>query len=112
MTSPVSDDEMRRALTTAKTYTAVILHQGPAFGTPDAGPILWEHGRRNFALRAQGALNIVCPVTDDTTTCGIGIMNTDMETAHDIIAEDPAVKAGILTFTLHPVRSFPGDSLA
>ncbi|MFJ3339526.1 hypothetical protein [Streptomyces sp. NPDC086766] len=112
MTSPVSDDDMRRALAATKAYTAVILHQGPAYGTPDAGPVLWEHGRRNFALRTDGTLNIVCPVADDTTICGIGIMDTDIDTARALISEDPAVKAGILTFTLHPVRSFPGDRLA
>jgi hypothetical protein len=25
--------------------------------------------------------------------------------------EDPAVKAGLLTYEVHPVRGFPGDSL-
>ena len=30
----------------------------------------------------------------------------------NVMAEDPGVKAGVFTFRLHPVRSFPGDRLA
>jgi len=28
-----------------------------------------------------------------------------------IMDEDPAVKAGIFTYEVHPIRGFPGDSL-
>jgi hypothetical protein len=28
--------------------------------------IIWEHGRRNFSLRADGLLSIICPVGDGT----------------------------------------------
>ncbi|NAS25778.1 hypothetical protein GT755_29365 [Herbidospora sp. NEAU-GS84] len=112
MTDPVTDDDMRRALAGTKAYTLVILSAGPEYGSAEAPALVWEHGRRNFALRAEGVLNIVCPVTDDTTTCGVGILDTDLETAHRIMSEDPGVKAGVFTFALHPVRSFPGDRLA
>ena len=112
MTTYVSDDEMRAGMANAKEYTGVILSAGPRYGTPEAPPIIWEHGRRNFGLRADGLLNIVCPVIDDTEVCGIGIFNTDLATAEQLMAEDPGVKAGVFTFRLHPVRSFPGDALA
>ena len=31
----------------------------------EAWPIVWEHGRRNFALRADGLVSIILPVADD-----------------------------------------------
>jgi hypothetical protein len=111
MTTYVSDDDMRAGMATTKPYTAVVLTAGPAYGTDDAGPVVWEHGRRNFGLRADGVLNIVCPVTDDSDVCGIGILDTDVETARAIMNEDPGVQAGVFTFAVHPVRSFPGDRL-
>ncbi|MFF3563597.1 hypothetical protein ACFYXS_26450 [Streptomyces sp. NPDC002574] len=111
MVQHVSDDDMRAGMAGSKEYTAVILEAGPAYGTAEAGPVIWEHARRNFALRADGLLNIVCPVTDDSEVRGIGILDADPDTARSIMAEDPGVKAGVFTFTLHPVRSFPGDRL-
>jgi hypothetical protein len=35
--------------------------------------IIWEHGRRNFSLRADGLLSIICPVGDGTQVAGVGI---------------------------------------
>ena len=112
MTTYVSDDEMRAGLATARGYTAVLLYAGPNYGTPETGPVIWEHGRRNFGLRADGLLNVVCPVQDDTEVCGIGIFDADAATTEALMAEDPGVQAGVFTFTVHPVRSFPGDRLA
>jgi hypothetical protein len=111
MTTYISDDDMRAGMATTKAYTAVILSAGPAYGTPEAAPIIWEHGRRNYGLRADGVLNVVCPVMDDTSVCGIGIYNLDLEAAVALTEEDPGVKAGVFTYQAHPVRSFPGDHL-
>jgi hypothetical protein len=111
VTTHVSDDEMRAGMTTTKPYTAMILYQGPKYGTPEAGAIVWEHGRRNYGLRADGLLSIVCPVMDDTDVCGIGIFNCDLDTTVALMEEDPGVVAGVFTYQAHPVRSFPGDSL-
>ncbi len=112
MTTFVSDDDMRAGMANTKPYTAVILYAGPRYATEDARPIVWEHGRRNFGLRADGLLNIVCPVTDDTDVCGIGILDADMDTARVLMDDDPGVREGVFTYRLHPVRSFPGDQLA
>lgn len=111
MTTYVSDDEMRAGLAAAKAYTAVILRTGPKYGTPEAAPLIWEHGRRNFGLRADGLLDVVRPVADDSEVCGIGIFDADLEATAALMNEDPAVAAGVLTFQAHPVRGFPGDSL-
>ena len=111
MTTYVSDDEMRAGMATTKNYTAVILYAGPKHGTPEAGAIVWEHGRRNFGLRADGQLSIVCPVADDTDVCGIGIFDLDLDATVALMEQDPGVAAGVFTFKAHPVRGFPGDSL-
>lgn len=111
MVTHVSDDDMRAGMASTREYVAVILKAGPQYGADQSGPVVWEHGRRNFGLRADGLLNIVCPVTDDSEVRGIGILDTDLETARTIMAEDPGVRAGVFTFTLHPVRGFPGDRL-
>ncbi|MBO3749979.1 hypothetical protein J5X84_28190 [Streptosporangiaceae bacterium NEAU-GS5] len=111
MTTYVSDDEMRAGMAAAKDYSAVILKAGPRYATPEAAPIIREHARRNFGLRADGLLDVVCPVMDDSEVCGIGIFNADPETVRALMADDPGVKAGVFTFTVHPVRGFPGDRL-
>jgi hypothetical protein len=72
---------------------------------------VWEHGRRNFALRADGRLAIVCPVTDDSEWCGIGIFDASVDEVARLMEEDPGVEAGVFSYEVHPIRSFPGDSL-
>jgi hypothetical protein len=42
---------------------------------------------------------------------GVGIFSTREEETKRIMDEDPAVKAGIFTYEIHPCRSFPGDKL-
>ena len=73
--------------------------------------ILWEHGRRNFALRAEGKLPIVAPVSRESDVAGLYIFNVSEEEATDILKDDPAVKAGIFENATYPGMSFPGDSL-
>ena len=102
---------MRQMLSTTKDYSIVILKAGPRRNEPRVEKIIWEHGRRNFALRAEGLLSIVCPVMDGSDTSGVGIFNTSVEEAKKIMDEDPGVKSGIFVYEIHPCRSFPGDSL-
>lgn len=102
---------MRAMLQKTRNYCIVILKQGPNRNMPGAEKIIWEHGRRNFVLRAEGILPIVCPVSDDTEVNGLGILNASVDEAKKIMDEDPGIKAGIFVYELHPCRSFPGDSL-
>ena len=102
---------MRDNLAKTNGYTLMLLQQGPAWDTPDRDAIIWEHGRRNFALRADGVLAIVCPVPDDSTLCGIGVFDASEDQVVRIMDDDPGVRAGVFTYELHPVRSFPGDAL-
>ena len=107
----ISDDQMRQALPTTAEYSVLILRHGPNYQHPDADAIIWEHGRRNFALRAAGLLSIVCPIRDGSDVSGIGIFAADPTAVERIMAEDPGVKVGVFSFEVHPARSFPGDCL-
>lgn len=107
----ITDEFMRQMLPTTRNYTIVILKAGPKKHEDGAESIIWEHGRRNFALRADGVLSIVCPVNDGSDVSGIGIFNAPAEEVRKIMDEDPGVKAGVFVYEIHPCRSFPGDSL-
>ena len=108
----ITDARMRELLAQSQNYCAMILRAGPHWGQPDADQIIWEHGRRNLQLRATGELAIVCPVTDPKSEVkGLGIFKTQIDETRRILEDDPAVRAGVLTFDLYPCRSFPGDSL-
>lgn len=113
----VTDEMLREALTQTRPYTAVILKAGPKFeplgpdrSTPVAKIIL-EHGKRNYALRLAGLLRVVCPVADGSGVAGISVFDASPEDVDRIMSGDPAVRADVLTYEIHPTRSFPGSSL-
>jgi hypothetical protein len=107
----ITDEFMREMLTQTKKYCVVILKSGPKWGSRDAQKIIWEHGRRNFELRSEGKLSIVCPIADASEVRGVGIFNTDPAAAQLIMESDPGVMAGIFVYELHSCQSFPGDAL-
>jgi hypothetical protein len=107
----ISDELMMQMISQAKLYSVALLKASDNYGTPESQPLIWEHARRNFALREEGLLVVVCPISDETELKGIGIFNADVDQTRLIMEEDPAVKAGIFTFEVHSARSFPGDSL-
>ena len=108
----ITDDQMRERLRAAKPYTIVILHKTPKTTEPGSDKIIWEHGRRNFELSAEGSLAIVCPVRDDSDVCGLCIFTTNEEETRKIMDGDPGVRAGIFTYEIHPTRSFLGSKLS
>ncbi len=107
----ISDDFMKQMMIKSKDYCAVILRHGPNWDSPERDRIIWEHGRRNFSLRAEGLLAIVCPVRDGSDISGIGIFNGTLEEIDSVMRSDPGVKDGIFVYEAHVCRSFPGDSL-
>lgn len=107
----ITDEYMLQMRARARDYCILILKAGPNYGQDGARDIIWEHGRRLHALRVDGVLSIVCPVTDDSDVAGIGIFHASVEETRKIMDEDPGVKAGVFVYELHPCRSFPGDSL-
>ena len=107
----ITDEFMREMRAKARVYSLVLLRQAARYDEPEAGAIIWEHGRRNHSLRAGGVLAIVCPIADNTEWAGIGIFDKTPEETARIMDEDPAVQANVLSYEVHPVHGFPGDSL-
>jgi hypothetical protein len=71
----ITNEFMKQMISKTKTYCVVILKAGPNRNTTCVEKIIWEHGRRNFTLRSEGALSIVCPISDGSNVSGIGIFN-------------------------------------
>jgi hypothetical protein len=107
----ITDEFMRQMLSKIRQYCIVILKAGPNRNMDGVEKIIWEHGRKNFALRAEGVLSIVCLVSDGSDVSGVGIFNAPVEEVKKIMDEDPAVKAGVLVYETHVCRGFPGSSL-
>jgi hypothetical protein len=107
----ITDEFMSEERANSKQYSLVILRTTPKTFTAEGRPIIWEHGRRNFALRADGVLSIVCPVTDGSHIAGIAIFDAPLDEVTEIMEGDPAVEAGVLEYEVHPTRGFPGDRL-
>ena len=107
----ITDEFMKQMMITTKGYTVVILKAGPNRDRPDLQKIIWEHGRRNFSLRSEGLLAVVCPIRDGSNINGIGIFNVTEDVTKKIMEADPGVMAGIFTYEIHPTISFPGDGL-
>ena len=107
----ITDEYMREMVPKARSYSLVILTEGPGFRQPGVEKIIWEHGRRNHQMRLDGILSIVCPVSDGTTLHGIGLFNAGLEETRQLMDQDPGVLAGVFRYELHACRGFPGDCL-
>jgi hypothetical protein len=107
----ITDEFMREMRAKARLYSLVMLRRAARYNEPEVGAVIWEHGRRNHSLRADGVLAIVCPVADDTEWAGIRIFDKPPEETAQIMDEEPPFQAGVLSYEVHPVRGFPGDSL-
>jgi hypothetical protein len=110
-TTPVSDEFMRQMISQSKEYSVVILRRTPKKDGPGVDKIIWEHGRRNFTLRANGILPIICSVIDGGEISGVSIFNANVEATKKMMDEDPGVKAGVFVYEVHTCRSFPGSCL-
>lgn len=114
----VTDSMLQEALPTTRPYTISILKAGPKFQEP--GPqredwvadLIWEHGKRNYALLLAGIKRVVCPVNDGSGISGVSIFDADPDEVDRIMRDDPAVKAGLFTYEIHATRTFPESSLA
>ena len=107
----ITDEYMYDMLPKAKEYCIVLLKPGPGAEQPEVKKIVWEHARRNFSLRADGLLSVVCPVSVEGALSGLGIFNASIDETKKIMDDDPGVVAGIFVYEIYPCRGFPGDSL-
>jgi uncharacterized protein YciI len=110
-TSPTVTDEQIQALAaTARSYSLAQLHWTPERYRDGCDAIELEHQRRMVSLRAAGVIAILCPVVSDDIA-GVAILTEPLERAQAIMAEDPCVRAGMMTCRVLPCAGFPGDSL-
>jgi hypothetical protein len=107
----VTDQQMRARLAKTRTYTLMVLKKTDRYSRPEADAVVWEHGRRNFALQETGMMPIVCPILDSSDYAGIGIFADSPERVSEIMSEDPGVKAGVFAFEVHAIVGFPGSAL-
>jgi hypothetical protein len=106
-----TDEMMRARLAEVTSYTLVVLRVTDRYGMDGTDKIIWEHGRRNMELQADGVMPIVCPVGDETGLAGVGIFVDGPERVREIMDGDPAIQAGVLSYSVHPCRGFPGSTL-
>lgn len=107
----ITDEFMREMLGKSRPYTLVVLKKAANYRADGDRSVVWEHGRRNFAMRAAGQLAIVMPVADQSEVAGVGVFATSAEETKALMDADPGVMAGWFSYEIHPVRSFPGDAL-
>lgn len=114
----VSESQLMAALAGTRPYTVVVLKAGPRYSPPgpnrdpEVAATILQHGVRNMRLRMAGLLRVVCPVADGSDVAGVGIFEATPEECDAIYSRDPAVMASILTYEIHPTRTFPDSSLA
>ncbi len=108
----ITDEYMHERLLKIREYCFVLIKPTPRLDEAGAEKIIWEHGRRNFALKEEGLLAVVCPVQGGDQLSGMYIFNTGLEETKRLMAEDPAVKAGVFTYEAYVCRGIPGDCLS
>lgn len=72
---------------------------------------LLEHGKYMLSLYIKGSMTQAGPFTDDTGGAALLVVNDESE-AKVLVAEDPAVKAGIFAYEMHPWKWQPWDEFA
>jgi YCII-related domain len=107
----ITDEYMHEELGRTRVYTLVLLRPGEHYEKEGREETVWEHGRRNFSLRAEGVMPIVGPVPDDSDLAGMAVLDAPLDRAAEIMDDDPAIREGIFVYELHPVLSFPGSAL-
>ena len=115
MTEPeITNAFIRGKLSTGKQYLLFLYLSGPnrIQSASESEKLQQEHLRYLFKLREEGKLILNGPVTDEVPLRGIGVFNfTDREEAKRLLDDDPAVKAGGLTYEVYSWFGLPGDSL-
>lgn len=113
----VTDEMLGDALQLIRPYTVCILKAGSGYQEPGTAreswvaDLIWEHGKRNYALYLADLMRIVCPIGDSSGTTGVSIFDADPAEVDRIMRQDPAVKAGLFTYEIHATQTFPESKL-
>lgn len=115
MPTQITDEHMREMLGKSRVFTVVLLTMTDKYDL-NAAPeseqrkTIWNHGRRNFELRASGKMSLVGPLMKPPFA-GMAVFTVSPEETREIMDGDPAVQAGLFHVEIIPWRSFPGDAL-
>lgn len=110
MSANVTDEQIQQVAGSAEPFSLVQLRWTADRHRDGADAIELEHQRRMVGLRADGVIAILCPVLSESLA-GVAVMTVETERAEEIMAEDPCVQAGMMTYEVFACLSFPGDSV-
>jgi uncharacterized protein YciI len=113
--TPVTPEYLQKELSRAKAYTLVFLMKGKEIVSDEqtAQRTQMEHLQYLFTLKENKHVSIFGPLTDGGSMRGILIFNsTDATEVKKFLDGDPHVKAGSLTYEIHPWFGIPGQTLA
>ena len=91
----------------------VLYRPGPAWltGKSVMEQPLREHGKYMLSLYTKGSMKLAGPLTDDAGGAVLLEVSNEAE-AKAIVTNDPAVKAGVFVFEMHPWKLQPWEEFA
>jgi hypothetical protein len=110
MSTTITDEQIQAVAATAQPFALVQLTWAEGRHQDGADAIELEHQRRMVSLRADGLIAVLCPVLSDRVA-GVAVMTEPPEKAAVIMAEDPCIRAGMMTVEVLPCMGFPGDTI-
>ena len=99
--------------TAGKATYLVLYRPGPAWltGKSVMEQPLREHGKYMLSLYTKGSMKLAGPLTDDAGGAVLLEVSNEAE-AKAIVTNDPAVKAGVFVFEMHPWKLQPWEEFA
>jgi hypothetical protein len=110
MSAAVTDEQIQQLAATAKPFALALLWWDSERHQDGAAAIELEHQRRMVSLHADGTIAVLCPGGSDILA-GVAVMTVSPEQAETLMADDPAVQAGMIRCEVHPGNGFPGDTI-
>ena len=112
----IDDAFMRERLGRMRAYVLVIMRKGPTYESPEfrsaaQKAIIWEHGRRNMRLQAEGIMPLVGPVGGGGDLVGLCVFSVPEDEVRSLLDDDGAVRAGVLSYEVMNWFAAPGDRL-
>lgn len=110
MSSAVTDQQIQDLAATAQPFSIVMLSWTSQRHQEGADAVELEHQRRMVSLHADGVIAVLCPIQHEERA-GMAILTMPADEAHRLMAEDPCVRAGMMTHEVFSCVGFPGDSI-
>lgn len=112
----ISDEFVKGRLSRMRGYTTLMLKAGPnyqpqATRSPEQSALVMAHGRRNMQLQADGKMALVGPLQNAFPIVGLAVFTVSEAEARDLMADDPALKAGLFLLEFANWFAVPGDGL-